>query len=229
MDTAYATAYADLYRNHWWWRTRETILLRKLADLIDRARPARILDVGCGAGLFFDALARFGHVEGIESDAALVAAEWTVARANPVGELDDSFRPENRSTRYSCWTFSSMCLTRNRCLVPPVAFSRQWPNLHHGPCFRVPMDVSRRFESSPEEIHGQNCATRFGRLGLSQKVSAICSSHWSYQSSSSVRSNVSRVELPTYHEYRALSSTPCSKLVSGRVCPFPIGFRLEPR
>ena len=33
---------------------------------------ARILDVGCGAGLFFDALEPFGHVEGIESDRVAV-------------------------------------------------------------------------------------------------------------------------------------------------------------
>jgi len=94
MDTAYATAYLGLYRNHWWWRTRETVLLRTLAHLIDRNRPARILDVGCGAGLFFDALAPFGHVEGIESDAALVQQSGKWRNRIAVGELDESFRPD---------------------------------------------------------------------------------------------------------------------------------------
>jgi SAM-dependent methyltransferase len=94
MDTGYATAYIGLYQNHWWWRAREAILLRRLADVIDHARPARILDVGCGAGLFFDALERFGHVEGIESDAALVEQSGPWRDRIVVGELDDSFRPE---------------------------------------------------------------------------------------------------------------------------------------
>jgi len=94
MDTGYATAYAELYRHHWWWRTREAILLRRLADLIDSGRRARILDVGCGAGLFFDALTGFGHVEGIESDAALVEQSGHWRQQIRIGELDDSFRPD---------------------------------------------------------------------------------------------------------------------------------------
>jgi len=94
MDTAYATAYAELYRNHWWWRTREAILLRRLAELIDSGRRARILDVGCGAGLFFDALTRFGHVEGIESDAVLVGQSGRWRNQILIGELDDSFCPD---------------------------------------------------------------------------------------------------------------------------------------
>ena len=94
MDTAYAAAYAELYRNHWWWRSREAILLRRLAELIDSGRHARILDVGCGAGLFFDALARFGHVEGIESDAALVEQSGRWRNQIVIGELDESFRPD---------------------------------------------------------------------------------------------------------------------------------------
>src|SRR5262245_45359642 len=94
MDTGYATAYLSLYRTHWWWRTRETILLRTLAHLIDRDKPVRILDVGCGAGVFFDALAPFGHVEGIESDAALVQQSGKWRDRILIGELDDSFRPD---------------------------------------------------------------------------------------------------------------------------------------
>jgi SAM-dependent methyltransferase len=73
---------------------QETILLHKLADLVDRARPVRILDVGCGAGLFFDALARFGHVEGIESDAVLVHQSGRWRDRILVGELDESFQPD---------------------------------------------------------------------------------------------------------------------------------------
>jgi 2-polyprenyl-3-methyl-5-hydroxy-6-metoxy-1,4-benzoquinol methylase len=94
MDSSYAAAYPDLYRRHWWWRVREYILLRRLTSLFAATdRSARILDVGCGAGLFFDALQRFGHVEGIESDRSAVerGGKW---RANIlVGQLDAAFKP----------------------------------------------------------------------------------------------------------------------------------------
>ena len=68
MDATYTAAYSRLYREHWWWRSRERILLHKVDQLLAGKRDARILDVGCGAGLFFDALEAYGHVEGIESD-----------------------------------------------------------------------------------------------------------------------------------------------------------------
>jgi 2-polyprenyl-3-methyl-5-hydroxy-6-metoxy-1,4-benzoquinol methylase len=93
MDEQYAAAYPELYRNHWWWRVREEILLRKIGALLSDSNRARILDVGCGAGLFFDALESFGHVEGIESDRAAVerAGRWRTRIT--VGELDDTYAP----------------------------------------------------------------------------------------------------------------------------------------
>ena len=93
MDSAYTAAYPDLYRNHWWWRAREEILLERIAALLKIVPHARILDVGCGAGLFFDALQRFGEVEGIESDetAIRLAGKWR-ARIHH-GELDAAFTP----------------------------------------------------------------------------------------------------------------------------------------
>jgi 2-polyprenyl-3-methyl-5-hydroxy-6-metoxy-1,4-benzoquinol methylase len=94
MDAALASAYAELYRTHWWFRVREAILLRKIEALLrDGPRPARILDIGCGAGVFFDALSRFGHVEGIESDVAIVGQSGRWRDRITLGELDDSFKP----------------------------------------------------------------------------------------------------------------------------------------
>ena len=94
MDSAYAAAYPDLYRRHWWWRVREEILLRRLTSLFETlGHPARILDVGCGAGLFFDALQRFGQVEGIESDRSSVERAGKWREHIFAGELDDGFRP----------------------------------------------------------------------------------------------------------------------------------------
>ncbi len=94
MDSDYAAIYPELYKRHWWWRVREGILLQRLAPLFaELGHPARILDVGCGAGLFFDALERFGRVEGIESDPIALerAGRWR-GRIH-LGELNDTFRP----------------------------------------------------------------------------------------------------------------------------------------
>jgi SAM-dependent methyltransferase len=93
MDAQYAAAYPELYRHHWWWRAREEILLRKIRGILGGARSARILDVGCGAGLFFDALEQFGRPEGIESDPAAVAQSGKWKNHIVVGELDDSYEP----------------------------------------------------------------------------------------------------------------------------------------
>ena len=45
MDSAYAAAYPDLYRNHWWWRVREHILLGEIERLLaDVPGPRSPLD-----------------------------------------------------------------------------------------------------------------------------------------------------------------------------------------
>lgn len=94
MDASYADVYPELYKHHWWWRVREEILLSKIAGLLVNASGhARILDVGCGAGLFFDALERFGHVEGIESDASAITRAGRWSSRIVAGELDASYRP----------------------------------------------------------------------------------------------------------------------------------------
>jgi 2-polyprenyl-3-methyl-5-hydroxy-6-metoxy-1,4-benzoquinol methylase len=78
MDAFYAAAYPELYRKHWWWRAREEILLREIGRMLHSTTDAEILDVGCGAGLFFDALTRFGRVTGVESDATALerSGKW---------------------------------------------------------------------------------------------------------------------------------------------------------
>jgi SAM-dependent methyltransferase len=58
-----------------------------------RVPGGNILDVGCGNGLFFPLLQRFGRVEGIESDAQLVdSCEHPAGRIH-IGSFDGSFRP----------------------------------------------------------------------------------------------------------------------------------------
>src|SRR4051812_43601305 len=74
MRAAYAQGYRTLWERHWWWRSRELHVLDWVARVRTRSQrdDFRILDVGCGDGLFFDQLERFGRVEGIEPDASLV-------------------------------------------------------------------------------------------------------------------------------------------------------------
>jgi len=94
MDAQYAAAYPELYRNHWWWRVREEILLRKIRRILAAVSRPRILDVGCGAALFFDALQQFGRVEGIESDPIAVENSGRWRSHVVVGELDTSYEPD---------------------------------------------------------------------------------------------------------------------------------------
>lgn len=96
MNPEYAAAYRTLYRQHWWWRARETILLRE----IERHRPpggwTSLLDVGCGDALFFEPLARFGEVWGVESDDSLVSHDNPHRDHIYVGPFDASYDPDLR-------------------------------------------------------------------------------------------------------------------------------------
>lgn len=74
MDASYGERYASLYRRHWWWRGRERFLLRVLDGHLSPGAAARVLDFGCGDGLFFDKLARYGAPEGIETDQRLLSS-----------------------------------------------------------------------------------------------------------------------------------------------------------
>ena len=66
MDVDYAAIYPRLFAGHWWWRSRETVILDELERLQPDGDWGTILDVGCGEGLFFETLSRFGEVEGVE-------------------------------------------------------------------------------------------------------------------------------------------------------------------
>ena len=95
MDESYGARYAELYRAHWWWRAREELLDRLLQRLLGTGREGALrgaarasdprgtssddlLDFGCGDGLFFPVLARYGTPHGIEPDARLLdpAGPW---------------------------------------------------------------------------------------------------------------------------------------------------------
>jgi SAM-dependent methyltransferase len=79
MQASYAINYRRLWEEHWWWRARRRFVLSWLDRLATRRSLTHILDVGCGDGLFFDDLARYGEPRGVESDASLVDSKgkWT--------------------------------------------------------------------------------------------------------------------------------------------------------
>jgi SAM-dependent methyltransferase len=75
MNSTYANKYRDLYRTHWWWRAREQYVLHWIQRLAASAHFGMILDVGCGDGLLFDQLHRFGEVWGIEPDGSVLTTD----------------------------------------------------------------------------------------------------------------------------------------------------------
>lgn len=96
MKPEYAAGYRLLYERHWWWRAREALLLGEIERHAPPGGWGRILDVGCGDGLFFDRLARFGVVQGVEADATLVLEGSRHRAAIHIGPFDESFRPDAR-------------------------------------------------------------------------------------------------------------------------------------
>ena len=94
MDADYGAQYRDLFQRHWWWRAREHVIL----DALARHRPPtgwhNVLDVGCGDGLFFDALQRLegvALVEGVEPAAALVSPDVPHRARIHVAPFDATF------------------------------------------------------------------------------------------------------------------------------------------
>lgn len=93
MESAYGQAYETLYREHWWWRAREEMLVELLRERQPTGGWGSILDVGCGNGLFFDRLSEFGEVEGVEFSADLVDPQAPHAARIRIGPFDASFQP----------------------------------------------------------------------------------------------------------------------------------------
>lgn len=94
MDPAYGAAYGELHRRHWWWRSRDRVVLAFLREAAPPDGWGAILDVGCGDGLLFPELARMGRPTGVEPMGEIVPrAERPEGRIH-VRPFDDSFRPD---------------------------------------------------------------------------------------------------------------------------------------
>jgi SAM-dependent methyltransferase len=98
MDSAYADFYRQLYQRHWWWRSRERLLvdtLTCLGPLGHGQRPA-ILDIGCGDGFLFPVLTRFGDVWGIEPDPSLVSPDGPWSARITIGSFPEALDSTRR-------------------------------------------------------------------------------------------------------------------------------------
>ncbi len=93
MDRDYAATYRHLYTHHWWWRARERAILQTLRERLPAGRRGRILDIGCGDGLWFDKLAAFGDVEGVEVCGDLISRQNPWRSSIHVGPFDETFNP----------------------------------------------------------------------------------------------------------------------------------------
>jgi 2-polyprenyl-3-methyl-5-hydroxy-6-metoxy-1,4-benzoquinol methylase len=93
VDAQYGDAYRELFEKHWWWRSRTELIVEKIRHLRPALGWKRILDVGCGDALFFDRLAEFGEVEGVEPAADLVNPKGSHRNQIFVGPFDANFRP----------------------------------------------------------------------------------------------------------------------------------------
>lgn len=93
MDPKYGEKYRELYMRHWWWRAREHAVLQTLREHQPPSGWGKILDVGCGDGLLFDHLLKFGDVEGVEPEAALVRSASPHRARIHVVPFDSRFAP----------------------------------------------------------------------------------------------------------------------------------------
>jgi SAM-dependent methyltransferase len=93
LELEYARQYRDLYTRHWWWRAREEAILGVMRRRFPQNTSLRILDVGCGDGLFFGPLAEFGEVEGVEPDERLVNPKGPYRARIQIAPFDTKFRP----------------------------------------------------------------------------------------------------------------------------------------
>lgn len=96
MDVEYGQAYRQLYEKHWWWRSRTELIVETLRRLQPPDGWKQVLDIGCGDGLFFDRLAEFGEVEGVEPAAELVSPTNPYRRRIYQCPFDENFQPGKR-------------------------------------------------------------------------------------------------------------------------------------
>ena len=96
MESEYARIYRRIYEHHWWFRARERFLIERISELAPAEGFGDILDVGCGDGLFFDVLRRWGRPQGVEPDADIVSPELRENGTVHCTGFDSEFDPGTR-------------------------------------------------------------------------------------------------------------------------------------
>lgn len=99
MDPDYGRSYRALYRHHWWWRARESVILEVLREHLPATAWCRALDVGCGDGLLLEQLeTRGAEVRGVEADSAVMSPDGPYGDRIHVGPFDETYEPDGRFT-----------------------------------------------------------------------------------------------------------------------------------
>jgi 2-polyprenyl-3-methyl-5-hydroxy-6-metoxy-1,4-benzoquinol methylase len=163
MDPDYASRYAELYRSHWWWRSRESIVLREIGKRVPRAGWQRGLDVGCGDGLFLQQLSLFARtVEGLEVAGSLVSDEAAKRHTIHIGALDELFEPSGS------YDFTSMLDVLEHIAEPLPALQRLREIIAPGGILLITVPAFQTLWTSHDDI---NCHhVRYTRRALARLV-----------------------------------------------------------
>ena len=96
MEPEYRKRYRELFRKHWWWRARTELIVTTLQHLQPPSGWPSILDIGCGEGLMFERLSKFGDVEGVELEEGLASELGKWRDQIHVCPFDERFEPAKR-------------------------------------------------------------------------------------------------------------------------------------
>lgn len=96
MNEPYAEQYRRLYREHWWWRSREAIVLREIRRWHAPQAGDAVLDIGCGDALLFPQLTQFGTPYGVEPDGRTLSEELARDPRIAAQPFDDCYQPRMR-------------------------------------------------------------------------------------------------------------------------------------
>ncbi len=96
--------FAELEREHWWFRGRRTVYFGLLKDTLDGERPARVLDLGCGMGGFLEGLSAVGG-RVFPSDISVESLARCGERGFPGGVVSSGY-----SLPYADESFDLVCM-----------------------------------------------------------------------------------------------------------------------
>jgi 2-polyprenyl-3-methyl-5-hydroxy-6-metoxy-1,4-benzoquinol methylase len=165
VDPTYGERYRELHNHHWWWRSREKLVLGELDRLRPEAGWRRALDVGCGDGLFFGQLRRYADVvEGVEPDSRLLSEDRSSDGSIHLRTFDATFDP---GCRYDLMVFLDVL----EHMEDPVAAVRHASTLmEEGGVVLVTVPAFRHLWTTHDALNHH--LTRYRRAELFELLSA---------------------------------------------------------